>query len=196
MNLKRIVVIFLTILWLGYINSSIFAQATSGKIAMIVAKNNFRDEELLVPRDIFEKAGYKVVIFSSSLGKAKGVIGAVVKIDKSIDSLNPQEYDAVIFIGGPGASEYWDSESAYKIARDTLANNKVLGAICIAPVTIARAGLLKDKKATVWPSEKGKLEQEGAVYTGASVEVSDNIVTADGPRSAEEFAEKILHQLK
>jgi len=31
-----------------------------GKIAMIIAPNDFRDEEYLVPKRIFEEAGYEV----------------------------------------------------------------------------------------------------------------------------------------
>lgn len=196
MDTKKVVFLFLTILWLGGGNGFVYSQEIPGQIAMIVAKGNFRDEELLVPKDIFEEAGYKVIIFSSSPGKVKGILGAVVNVDKTIDEFNSAEYDTVIFVGGPGASEYWDNPRAHRIVRDTLANNKVLGAICIAPVTLAKAGVLRDKKATVWQSEKGKLQQEGAIYTGADVEVSGKIVTASGPRSAERFAETILSLLK
>lgn len=202
MKARKILFIFLAILWSGYmvgfvcIQSAKSTQKDSGKIAMIIAKNNFRNDEFSVPKAIFENAGYKVVTFSSSPGKALGMLGTVVKVDETIDELNPGEYEAVVFVGGSGASEYWRSSRAHKIAKDTLANQKILGAICIAPVILANAGVLKDRKATVWPSEKGKLQKEGAIYTGANVEVSGDIVTADGPRSTEKFAETILDLLK
>lgn len=206
MNMKKVFFLFLTILWLGYVNGFAYAQELTGKpspfmkelgkIAAIIAKNKFHDEELLVPKSIFEEAGYEVTIFSSSLGKAKGMLGAVVSVDNVITELNPKEYDAVIFVGGVGSSEYWDNERAHQVARDTLANHRVLAAICIAPVTLAKAGVLNGKQATVWSSEKAKLKREGAIYTGAGVEVSGNIVTANGPRSAREFAEAILGLLK
>ncbi len=49
-------------------------QADKQPIALIVAQENFWDEELSVPRTLFTKAGYRVVIFSSSLGLATGML--------------------------------------------------------------------------------------------------------------------------
>jgi len=72
---------------------------------------------------------------------------------------------------------------------------KVIGAICIAPVTLANAGLLKGRKATVWASEKARIETKGAIYTGADVQVDDNIVTANGPNAAKAFGEALLKLL-
>lgn len=187
--MKKCLLIIISFLW---IYTGVFVQAETPQVAMIVAKKDFRDEELLVPISIFENAGFNVIVFSDSTGKAQGMLGAVVNVDNTIDKLNPADYKAVIFVGGVGASRYWDNRTAHSIARDTLANNKVLGAICIAPVTLANAGVLEGKRATVWPSERAKLTTCGAKYTGAGVEVDGNIVTGDGPQSAEEFAEAIL----
>ena len=162
------------------------------KVVMIIARNNFRDEELEIPKDIFEKQGAKVTIASSSLNKATGMLGTVVNPDILLSDVKVQDYDAVIFVGGPGASEYWNNKTAHAIAKKTLDFNKLLCAICIAPVTLANAGVLKGRKATVWPSEKGKL---GPSYTGASVEIDGNIITADGPTSATKFAKAIVSAL-
>jgi len=60
---------------------------------------------------------------------------------------------------------------------------EVLGAICIAPVTLAKAGVLEGKRATVWKSEGETLKEHGADYTGASMEADGKIITADGPHS-------------
>lgn len=182
---------FIWIILLG-LSLGISLSEEQNKIAMIVAKQDFRDEELLVPKQMFENAGSKVVVFSDSLGKARGMLGAEVSVDNTINKLNTADYKAIIFVGGVGASRYWNNKTAHNIARDALANNKVLGAICIAPVILANAGVLEGKRATVWPLEKSKVTDCGAKYTGASVEVSGNIITADGPNAAEEFAKEIL----
>lgn len=187
--MKKYGFIILALLW---VEIGVSAQTESPKIAMIVAKKDFRDEELLVPKSIFEKAGFKVIVFSDSPGKARGMLGSAVNVDDRIENLNSADYEAIIFVGGVGASTYWNNQTAHIIAKDTLANNKVLGAICIAPVILANAGVLNGRRATVWPSEKVKLETCGAMYTGANVEVDGNIVTANGPQSAEEFARAIL----
>jgi len=94
-----------------------------------------------------------------------------------------------------GATEYWNNEIAHNLARAALEKNKIVAAICIAPVTLAKAGLLKGKKATVWSSEANQLKSLGAIYTGKPVERDGLIVTANGPQAAEEFGETILAAL-
>jgi len=198
--MKKIIFVFLSSLWLVYTCAFSYAQVLPGirhrEIAMIIAKKNFRDEELLIPKYIFESAGYKVRIFSSSFGTAKGVFGASVSVYNTIDKLEINNYNAVVFVGGPGAVEYWDNRYAHKAIREAVAGNKVLGAICIAPVTLARAGALKGRRATVWASERKKIEEKGAIYTGRDVEISGNIVTANKPQNAARFAEAIIDLLK
>lgn len=166
------------------------------KVVMIIAKNGFRDEELQEPKTVLEKGGVEVVLACSSPGTAVGMLGARVKVEKTIDEINPSDYDAVIFVGGRGASEYWDDPTAHSIAKKANEQGRLVCAICIAPVTLARAGLLSGKRATVWSSEANQLKQAGAVYTGGGVEVDGNIITADGPTSAEEFGRTILGKLK
>ena len=171
-------------------------QAAQGKrVVMIIARREWRDEELLEPRRILEAAGAEVVLASSSLQPAKGMLGATVAPDVLIAEVDPAQYDAVIFVGGAGAKEYWGNPRAHEIARATLERGKVLGAICIASVTLANAGVLEGRKATVWASEAPRLKARGAEYTGRSVEVDGRIVTADGPESAEEFGRAMLAAL-
>jgi protease I len=167
------------------------------KVAMIIAGRNFRDEELEVPRKIFEKLGAEVTIASSTTNTVTGMLGARVKPDMLFIDVKPRDYDAVVFVGGSGANEYWDNPMAHEIARETAGSgDKVLGAICIAPVTLARAGLLSGKKATVWPSEEKELRIAGAIYEGKAVVTDGNIVTANGPKSAKAFAMAIVDLLK
>ncbi|MCS7231390.1 MAG: DJ-1/PfpI family protein [Elusimicrobiota bacterium] len=165
------------------------------KIAMIIAKNNFRDEEYLQPKEVFIKAGFIVETFSSSLGTAKGMLGATLKVDKVLSELKVEEYDAVVFVGGVGSSEYWDNSLAHKIAQEAISKNKVIAAICIAPVTLAKAGILKGKKATVYHTEAYQLKQLGADYIESNVVVDGKIITASGPHAAKEFGEKIKEVL-
>jgi protease I len=166
------------------------------KIAMIVADRWFRDEELLEPKEIFEENGAKVLVVSSARRKAKGSLRAQGKPDLVIGELKVDDFDAIIFVGGKGASEYWDDSTAHAIARNAVEKDKILGAICTAPVTLARAGVLDRKNATVWRTERDKIEEKGAVPSDERVTVDGNIVTAYGPGDAEEFAQTIVEKLK
>jgi len=165
-------------------------------VLMIIASNNFRDEEYLHPREVLENEGAKITIASSTKKEATGMLGTKVVPDILIDEVDIDDYDAVVFVGGSGANEYWENEKAHEIAKKAYEKSKVIGAICIAPVTLARAGLLKGKKATVYPSEIENIKKEGVIYTGNSVEVDGKIVTGNGPTAAKEFGEKIAELLK
>ncbi len=165
------------------------------KVLMVIASSNFRDEELFEPKEVIEKAGGKVTVASSSLKTAKGMLGKTFKPQALLKDVEADDYDAVVFIGGAGASEYWDNAAAHSLAKAAAENGKPVCAICIAPVTLANAGLLKGKRATVWEGDADKIKAKGAKYTGADVAVDGNVITANGPKSATKFGEAIVRAL-
>ena len=118
-----------------------------------------------------------------------------VKPDVLIGKVKVEDYDAVIFVGGVGAKEYFESEAAHKLAREADEKEKIVAAICIAPSILANAGILKGKKATAYPSEKTNLEAKGAVFVDENVVVDGRIITANGPGAAAEFGEAIVEGL-
>ncbi len=166
------------------------------KIAMIIANSDFRDEEYEIPKEIFEQAGAEVTTVSSSLKLARGMLGARIKVDLLLSAVEIDKFDAIIFVGGTGAKEYWENSRAHKIAQEAVKKGKVLGAICIAPVILAKAGVLEGKKATVFPQEKDTLKERDIIYTGNSVQRDGYIITAQGPQSASAFGEAIKELLE
>lgn len=172
------------------------------KIAFVIAKRNFRDEEFFVPAEILKKAGHQIVVVSNTQKgeKAIGAGGGEVIVDLELKNLNPEEFEMIVFVGGPRALENLDNEVSYKIAKKTVELNKKLAAICIAPTILAKAGVLKGKKATVWSSVFDKepieiLKENGAEYTGEDVVRDGDLVTANGPQSAEKFGKILLEVL-
>lgn len=167
----------------------------SGKnILMVVAPNDFRDEELSIPKETFEKYGATATV-ASTLSEARGILGMRIKT-KTIDEISVDDYDAVIFVGGPGAQIYFNNSKILAMAKESYNKNKITAAICIAPIILANSGILDGKKATVWNGDFRKmLEAKGAIYTGKAVERDGNIITANGPQSAREFAELISKSL-
>ena len=86
------------------------------------------------------------------------------------------------------------------MARQALAEKKLLAAICIAPLTLARAGLLENEQSTCWPGVKEEMKKAGVDYVKSKTVVTRMdqgcvVVTASGPESAEEFGRKILELL-
>jgi protease I len=166
------------------------------KVLMIIAPENFRDEELFHTKEELENAGAEITIASSTSGEARGKLGARVKPDLTLDRVKVDDYDAVIFVGGTGSEVYFNDKRALSIASEAFRKGKVTCAICIAPVILANAGVLKGKRATVWNGDFiEKIESRGATYTGKNVEVDGKVITANGPHAAREFGRKIAKAL-
>ncbi len=165
-------------------------------VLMIIASQKFRDEELKEPREVLKSKGAEVVVASSRKGDCKGMLGAVEKVSKTLKEVKVSEYDAVLFVGGVGAQEYFKSAAAHAVAKKAYEGGAVVGAICIAPMILARAGLLKDKKATIWKGFAEKFKAEKVNYTGADVERVGRIVTANGPKVARKFGETVAKMLE
>jgi len=170
------------------------------KIAMIIAFRDFRDAEYFVPKEILEKAGIEVKTASNKKGIAIGADGGDVKVDLLVSEINPAEFAAVVFIGGSGCLENLDNESSYRVAQETVSQNRVLASICISPVILAKAGVLEGKKATVWSSVMDRspikiLQNNGAIYEDKRVVVEGKIITGNGPEAAEEFGQAIVEAL-
>ena len=72
---------------------------------------------------------------------------------------------------------------------------RLLAAICIAPTTLAHAGLLDGVRATAFPDREDDLRAHGAVWTGAPVTVDGRIITGNGPEAAADFGEAIAEAL-
>lgn len=171
------------------------------KAAMIIAFSDFRDEEYFIPKEILEKSGVEIKIISNKVGKALGVNGGEAEVGFLLKDFNPSDFDAVVFVGGPGCLKNLDNENSYQMIREIIFQDKILAAICISPVILAKAGVLKGKKAAVWSSALDKsaikiLEENKAIFEVKPVVQDGKIITANGPATAEQFGKAILEALK
>jgi len=177
------------------------AENLSGKkILMVIAFRDFRDKEYFVPKKIFEDAKIEVKTASDKKGIAIGADGGDTQVDFLISEVSVDDFDAIVFVGGPGALNHLDNENSYRLARETVEKGKVLGAICISPLILAKSGVLKGKKATVWTdftkSQAKILKENGAIFEEKDVVVDGKIVTGSGPQASENFAKEIINLLK
>lgn len=170
-------------------------EVAGKRVLMVIAPLDFRDEEYREPREVIEARGGEVTVASALPGEARGVLGMRARVDVTLERARAADFDAVVFVGGGGAARYWDDPAAHALAREAAAQGKVVGAICIAPVILANAGLLRGRRATVWPREEGRLAERGAVCTGNPVEEDGRIITANGPQAARAFGEAVVRAL-
>ncbi len=165
------------------------------KAVLITPSQNFQDEELFETARMLKESGVQTVIASTQVGTLTGMLGGMAQAGIKIDQINIDEFGALVFIGGSGAETLFDSPVAWQLARAAVGKEKVLGAICLAPVILARAGVLKDIPATCYPTYAEQLKQAGATYTGNLVERQGNIITAKGPAAAAMFGRTVAQAL-
>lgn len=164
---------------------------------MVLAKEGFRDEEYIEPRKVLERYGAEVKVASLEKGAAVGMKGKEVDIDLSVAEVDPQLFDAVIFVGGDGMVPLADNPSLIGLARDFHnAGGKIIAAICAAPAILANAGLLKGRVAVCSPNVGKILAAGGTLYGNTDVAIAENIITAKGPLAAAQFGEAIAHAIK
>ena len=168
------------------------------KILMIIAQTGFRDEELLVPKEILETAGHSVKIASITRAKAKGSKGLTLDPHMAAYEANPDFFDVIIIVGGPGSPTLAENQDVLRLVRHAAEKDIILGAICLGPMTLASAGVLAGKEATVFPDREAirLLRDSGAAYRAKPVVRDGNIITADGPHSAGEFGKAVVDALK
>ena len=164
-------------------------------VVMVIAPRVFRDEEYAKPRQVLEDRGARVVTASVAPGECIGKLGMKAVAEISVSEALSRPWDAAVFVGGGGAEVFFDDPSARELARRTLAADKVVGAICIAPSVLARAGLLEGVEATAFPSQKGDLIAHGARWSDGPVVTDGRIVTANGPEAAVAFGEALASAL-
>lgn len=158
-------------------------------IALVIAPGDFRDEEYIEPKTLFQQHGARTVTISTTLAPVTGMLGATAQATLLLKDAQAENFDAVVFVGGMGARKLYHEPEALRLARQAVAHGKVVGAICLAPNILAQAGVLKNHRATAWAFEVPAAEP--VTQLADAVVVDGRIVTANGPQAATAFAEAI-----
>lgn len=168
------------------------------KILIAVAPEQFRDEELAVPAAAFRNAGIAYDIASSHRGTCTGMLGATTTATLAFADIDPGRYGGLVIVGGSGSQLFlWNDDVLVQLAITFNKSQKIVAAICLAPVVLARAGILNGKKAACFqsPASTSEMKKGGAVLVNRPVVVDGRIITANGPSAAQEFADSILRTL-
>ena len=165
------------------------------KIAVIIA-NGTEELEALTPVDVLRRADVKVELISVLDKTITGSHGIKIVADKVVEEVELTDYDCIVIPGGmPGATNISNNEKVISALKKANENNKLIASICASPaVVLAQHNLLADKKATCYNTEvfvKALAEN----YTGSDVEVCENLITANGPKSAFKFSLSICEKL-
>jgi 4-methyl-5(b-hydroxyethyl)-thiazole monophosphate biosynthesis len=160
----------------------------------VLLADGFEEMEAIAPIDVLTNAGFDVKLIGVDSEYVKGNIGVQIKTDLLLEDITTDDLEALILPGGYiGVENLEKNEKVHKLINYCMKNKILIGAICAAPTLLGKMGILEGKPACCYPGLEKELK--GAILGESSVCVSDNIVTANGPAAALDFALKLLECL-
>lgn len=164
-------------------------------VVFFLPEKNFHDLEFTVPKSVLERHGIKVFLASENKNLSFGQFGLRIKPDTYLFNLHPENFSALVLIGGLGSRDYWKNNLVLRVVKNFYTRGKIVAAICGAVGILANAELLKGRKVTCFPTDREFIKSAGAIVTENPVEFDNNILTASGPDAAELFGKTLVDVL-
>ena len=160
---------------------------------LMIATDGFEDSELLEPRRILRERGAEVVLASIEQGVIEGDNGAGVEVDRTLDEVDPDDYDALVLPGGTkNPDKLRMDERAVATIRAFAEAGKPVAAICHGPWLLVEADVVRGRTVTGWPSIRTDLRNAGAEVVDQEVVIDGNIVTSRKPEDIPAFTEALI----
>lgn len=169
--------------------------------AIVLTADKFEDMEVYVPIFRLQEEGVEVDVAAPTRDEISGENGYTLKPDKTIDSVNPDDYDLLIIPGGfpDGApATVRKVKSALEITKAFFAKNKPVASICHGPWTLADAGVIKGRHITSYWHDgvPEDVKKAGGIWEDKEVVVDGNLVTSRWPFDLAAFNREMIKLLK
>ncbi|MCL4474549.1 MAG: type 1 glutamine amidotransferase [Actinobacteria bacterium] len=167
------------------------------KIAVFIAAG-FEDPELVKPVEALKDAGAEVTLIGLTKADKQGVTGkhgTMVKADKTIDEVEPEDFEALVIPGGRAPSHLRQNQKILDFTRSIDEAHKPLAAICHGPQVLASADLLKGRNATSFFTVAAEVKKAGGRFSNKPVIIDGNLITSRMPRDIPAFIEAVFDAL-
>ena len=164
------------------------------KVLVVIPHTQFRDEEFFEPKKILEDEGATVVVASTTVRICRGIKGGTAQASLAIAEAKAEDYHAIVLCGGSSVPDFfWNDKKLQELVTAMAAAGKVVAAICLSTVVLAKAKLLAGREATVYflPQAIEELKQAGAKYVKETLLIHNNIILAEGPPDSQRFGQAI-----
>lgn len=162
---------------------------------LIIYADGFEDVEALATRDVLVRA--KIDVIDAKMNEDNEIVTSSHNLSingfKSLNNIDVNNFDAIILPGGSrGVNNLLKSDKVISLVKEFANKDKLVCAICAAPMVLNKAGLLKEKRFTCYPGCEKGLE---GIYTGEEVVVLDKIITARSMLYSIPFGLAIIEKL-
>ena len=167
-------------------------------VLLVVPQTQFREAEVFEPQRILGKEGARIVVASTAARICRGMGEGVVEAEVAIEEANGEDYDAIVLAGGSSdPAFFWKDKKLQELVSAMAEAGKVVAAISLSTVVLAKASLLEGRNATVYfhPEALEELKKGGATYVEDKVIVDQNIIMAEGPKESGAFAKAVATAL-
>lgn len=157
----------------------------------LILGNNFEDVEAMAVIDLLRRVKIAVEIYGVTSDKIKSrsnIIYFAEKVFNTEKDINVDSLDGILLPGGPGVKELASNNELLKVIKEFNSKNKLIFAICAAPLLLDKAGILEGRKYTCYPGT----EVKHGTYVDKKVVVDGNIITSKGVGTALDAALKLV----
>jgi len=126
----------------------------------------------------------------------------IVRPELEFETINVQDFDALAIAGGFEQAGFYEDaydERLLSLIREFDKEGKIIAAICVSALPVAKSGVLKGRKATTYDLLDGvrrkQLADFGAIVQDESIVIDKNIITSTGPSTGLDVAFILLEML-
>ncbi|MBI4599450.1 type 1 glutamine amidotransferase [Candidatus Uhrbacteria bacterium] len=168
----------------------------SGKHIAIFAEQKYEDMELWYSYYRLTEEGATVTIVGSGTAQEyHGKYGYPAKVDKDINDVKADDFDALIIPGGFAPDYMRRSEHMVQFVRDMNTKGKIVAAICHGPWMLASAEIVSGKNTTSFFAIKSDMVHAGATWSDAEVVRDGNLITSRKLSDLPAFCRTIIELL-
>lgn len=176
------------------------------KVLVFLAKG-FETMEFSAFIDVlgWARSDYGHNLFVDTCGFSDKVISTFnvpVIVDKTIEEINVEEYDALAIPGGFGEFGFYEeayNERFLNLIKEFNAKGKIIATVCTGALSLGKSGILKNRKATTYHLNNGyrqkELKEFGVNIVNEPIVVDGNIITSYCPETAPNVAFELLKML-
>jgi protease I len=173
------------------------AQLSNIRVA-VIATDGFEEAELTEPVKALKEAGATVDVVSPKQAEIQAFRhhdkSITVPVDRSLQEVNPNEYDAVVLPGGALNADTIRVEPALKSFLTNFSQaGKPMAVICHAPWELVSAGLASGRTMTSYHTIQDDLQNAGATWVDREVVVDGNLITSRQPDDLPAFNREMLN---